>query len=308
MRKFTDLVFLLALGLCTGQTFAQAPAITVLRDLSFGTNITGTKTIAYNNSAASQISVVFPTYSQQGNVTFTFMLPTSLTDVAGNSLPISFASNSAAYHVDVNSTSGATVFNPNNGLSGTLGQAAHTDYFWLGGTVTPGSNYTASTYTGTITVVVTATIGAQVYTSNETIAVSATLIGNVSLAVTGSLDFGLVVAGTTPPSLSAQSGSAAMITASGTGGSPITVTYAATTSLNDMYGHTLTFTPSVYGANSSSSQATATSVASGSRVTLSGRRRQTGHYYFWLGGALSPVPTGQSPGSYVGNFWLTVSY
>lgn len=293
-----------------GKANAQNPTITVLQDLSFGTNVTRTTTIAYNSSAAAKFAVQFPTYSQQGNVSITFILPANLTDAAGDNLPISFSGNSAAYNVGTNSTHGAISFDPNYGLSGTLGQNSHTDYFWLGGTVTPGYNYTASTYVGTITVSVIVTVGTNQYTADETITVTATLVGNVSLSATGSLNFGTIIAGTTPPSIVAQSGSAAAITASvrGGGGRQITVDYPGTTSLNGSSGLPLTFTPSVYGTNVSGDQAGATVVTSGSSVTLSGSHRQTGYYYFWVGGALDAVPANQVPGNYVGNFWITVTY
>lgn len=137
MKSLLQTAFVsLILSVSFQQAMAQNPAVTILSDLSFGSTTT-TKTIAYNNAAAAHFQVQFPNYSQAGSVSFTFILPTNLTDVDGNNLPISFATNSAAYHVDVNSTTGATTFDPNAGLSGTLGQTAHTDYFWLGGTVTP---------------------------------------------------------------------------------------------------------------------------------------------------------------------------
>lgn len=310
MKRMVQSVFLLMLSLSVNEAMAQNPTMTITQGLAFGTNITGTTTVAYNASTAAAFSIQFPNYSQSGTLSLTFILPSNLTDDAGDNLPISFAANSAAYHVGVNSTNGATTFNPNNGLNGTLGQAAHTDYFWLGGTVTPGANYTASTYTGTITVLAVVTVGAQQYSASQNITVTATLTGNVSISVTGSLDFGLVVAGTIPPSLSAQSGSAPSITTSVThgGGRGITVAYAPTTTLSDSYGNTLTFTPSLYGSNVAGNQAGATAVASGSSLTLSGRRNRTGYYYFWLGGALSPVPTNQQPGSYIGNFVISVTY
>lgn len=299
---------------CVGEADAQNPTIIVSQDLSFGSNITGTTTIGYNNSSAAQFVIQFPTYPQQGNVTISFMLPSNLTDAAGDNLPISFTWNSAAYNVGTNSLQGATTFNPSNGLSGTLGQNAHSDYFWLGGTVTPGNNYTAATYTGTITVSVMVTVGTSTYTADQTISVTATLTGSVSLSVNGSLNFGTVIAGTTPPSITAQSGTAASITASvsGGGGRNVTITFPSSTTMTDSYGHSLMFLPSVYGTNISGDQAGATPVTSGSSVTLSGRRGRrrggTGYYYIWVGGSLNAVPPGQAPGNYVGNFWITVTY
>ncbi len=303
MKKHLRMVislFLMLFG--ADQAVAQYSTITVTQGLSFGTNITGTTTLAYTSPGAAAFQVAFPNYSQAATLSLTFILPSNLTDAAGDNLPISFATNSAAYHVNVNSTAGATAFNPNNGLNGTLGQTAHVDYFWLGGTVTPGNNYIASDYSGTITIVSDIVVGTQHYTSTETITVTATLLGNISISATGALDFGLVVAGTTPPSLSALAGGAPQFIATGVRNNRSIVTFSSTSTLNDGYGNTLTFTPSLYG-SATNSQAGSQPITSG--TTLSPGRRNT-NYYFWLGGSLAPVPTGQPPGSYSGVFILTV--
>ncbi len=291
-RLLQTAIVLLILSVPFEQAMAQNTAVTILSDLSFGSTTT-TETIAYNNAAAAHFQVQFPNYSQAGSVSFTFVLPTNLTDVAGNNLPISFATNSAAYHVDVNSTTGATTFDPNAGLSGTLGQAAHTDYFWLGGTVTPGTNFTASNYSGIVTVSVNVTIGTQNYSATQTITVTATLLGYVSL----------VVAGTTPPSLSALAGGAPQFVATGVRNNRSIVTFSATTTLNDVNGNTLSFTPSVYGSGTNN-QVGSVPITSGS--TLNTGKNTNHNYYFWLGGSLSAVPSGQPPGSYTGAFVLTV--
>lgn len=310
-QQFYRIAILLCVSFAgLSEASAQDPAIIVSQGLDFGSNVTGTTTISYSSQSAGAFAIAFPTYSQQGNVTISFLLPAQLVDAAGDAISISFT-NSAAYNVGVNSVNGATQFDPNNGLSGPLGQTAHSDYFWIGGTLTPGRNYTASTYTGTITVSVAVTIGTSHYSATQTIPITATVTGNVSISVSGSLDFGLIVAGTTPPAISAQSASAASITASVSraGGGTITVTYPATTNLTDMYGDVLTFTPSLYGTNASGDQGGATLVTSNSTVTLSGTKHwQTGYYYMWLGGSLNTVIPGQVPGRYTGNFVITVAY
>ncbi len=138
--------------------------------------------------------------------------------------------------------------------------------------------------------------------------VTATVIQGLTLTATGTLGFGTVVAGTTPALLSAQTnGSAPMFTATGDGGHVLTVTYLATASLTGP-GTALTFTPSVYGDVSSGNQSGSTTVASGSTVHLTGSTGSAGNYYFWLGGALSAIPSSQTPGSYTGTFTLSVNY
>ncbi|HUI29950.1 MAG TPA: DUF4402 domain-containing protein [Candidatus Acidoferrales bacterium] len=281
---------------------AQNPSITLTRNLSFGTNITGTATIAYNSANAAVFAVQFPNYTGAPTASFTFILPADLTDGYGDNLPISFAANSAAYHVNVNSTTGATTFNPNNGLDGNLGTAAHIDYFWLGGTITPGNNYTAASYMGTITVQVTVTVGTQQYTASQIINVTASLSGNVSLSASGTLNFSPIVAGTTPPSLGAQAVGAPTFTATGFRNRS-TVSFPATATLNDGNGHTLTFTASLYG-SSTNNQAGSHAITSGSTLGST----TGGTFYFWLGGSLGSVPIGQVAGTYSGTFAIRMTY
>ncbi len=289
---------------------AQTPTITVLRDISFGMVITGTSgTIAPSDPGAAEIEVQFPGVNGFGIISVTFNLPSNLTS-GGSTLPISFGTNSAAWNT-TNSFSGSTTFDPGAGyMTFTNGNTPLTLYIWIGGTISPGNGQAAGDYTGAISAnasVVTFFPFAQ-YQTNQDIPVSATVIQGLSLMSTGTLDFGLIVAGTTPPSLSAQSGTAPEMTAAGSGGRRVTVTYSSTATLNDSYGNTLTFTPSLYGASASTDQAGAAAILSGQTVRLSGNRRVTGYYYFWLGGSLNPPPSGQPPGTYTGTFTLTVSY
>ncbi len=277
---------------------AQTPTISLTRALSFGSIQQSTAyTIAYNNASASAFTVQFPDYTGSPTVSVTFILPTDLTDGYGDNLPISFGTTSGAYHANTNSTNGATTFNLSNGVNGSLGTAAHNDYFWLGGTITPGT-YVASDYSGIITVVLTVTVGTQQYTASQDVNVTATLLGRVSLSATGSLDFGQIIAGTTPVPLSAQAASAPTFHASGSRKSS-TVTFT-NSALDDGFSHTLPFTPSVYG-GSTNNQAGSKSITSGSTLARN-------NYYFWLGGSLGAVPSGQVPGVYSGTFALRVTY
>lgn len=289
---------------------AQTPTITLLRNMSFGMVITGTtNTIAPSDPGAAEIEVEFPGYSGFGFVRITFNLPAGMTS-GGNSLPVSFGANSAAWNT-TNSFSGSTVFDPSSGYQTFNGPNTPLKlYIWIGGTVSPGNNQGSGNYTGTISVSATLATFLPIgqYETNQDISQSATVIQGLTLMSTGALDFGFIVAGTTPPSQSAQSGTAPEITAAGSGGKHVTVSYSPTTTLNDSRGNTLTFTPSLFGTSTPMDQAGATAVSSGQRVRLSGNRQETGYYYFWLGGSLGPVPSSQPPGTYSGTFTLTVSY
>ena len=143
--------------------------------------------------------------------------------------------------------------------------------------------------------------------ANTSVTINATVIQGLTLAVSGGpLNFGTIVAGTTPAAISAQS-STVTFTVTGNGGSSVTVTYSGVT-LNGPSGATLPFTPSVSGSASSGGQGSSTSVSSGSTITLSGSTGSAGNYYLWLGGSLGSIPSNQTPGSYSGTFTMSVNY
>jgi hypothetical protein len=143
----------------------------------------------------------------------------------------------------------------------------------------------------------------------------AAVIQGLTVSVTGEVNFGTIVAGTTPGALVATSatvgtasGNIAEITLTGNGAQTIHVTYDATDNLTKSGATNITFTPSVYGSSSSSSQSTSTSVSSGGTVILSGSSGSAGNYYIWVGGSLSSLPAAQTPGSYSGTWTISVSY
>lgn len=156
-------------------------------------------------------------------------------------------------------------------------------------------------------VIATAGMSFAQSSANTNVTVNAAVIQGLTISATGTLDFGNIVAGTTPAALDAQTnGSAPMITVTGNGATPISVTFS-TASLSGP-GTALTFTPSVYGDASSSNQATSSQVLNSGSVTLSGTSGSAGNYYFWLGGSLSAIPAAQTPGSYSGSWTITVNY
>jgi Domain of unknown function (DUF4402) len=143
--------------------------------------------------------------------------------------------------------------------------------------------------------------------ANTNVTINATVIQGLTLSVSGGpLNFGTIVAGTTPASISAQS-SSVLFTASGNGGSTVTVTYSNVT-LSGPSGATLNFTSSVYGSSSSSGQSSSSNVPSSSTINLSGTTGSAGYYYLWLGGNLGSIPSNQTPGAYSGTFTMTVNY
>jgi len=170
-------------------------------------------------------------------------------------------------------------------------------------------------------VIITATVLASVEMSfaqsnaNQTVPLGATVIQGITTSVSGQENFGTIVAGTTPNSLIATSGTVgsaagdiAEVTITGNGAQTITVSYDATDNLIKSGATNIAYTPSVYGSSSSSNQSSATAVTSGGTVTLSGTTGSAGNYYFWVGGSLSALPANQTPGTYAGSWTITVHY
>lgn len=306
MKKILQLIPLLTLisGANVDEAMAQAHQVnfTPITDLSFGTVTAGTvSNITVSSSGVAEFQVVFVNSARNSaQVTLTFALPANLTSGA-NTMPITFGANSAAYNT-TNSIFGSTSFDPSQGLSNIVARRTTLTYYvWIGGAVSPPTGQAAGTYTGTITA--NGTCG---HTGNSLLVnATASIIQGLSLTATGSLDFGQIIAGTTPPSLSAQTnGSAPAFTATGNGGQQVWVTYSSSTLYSG--ANTLTFTPSVYGGITT--QAASTPVSPGSSINLSGTTGSQGDYYFWLGGSLGTIPPGQVPGNYAGTFVMTVSY
>jgi len=149
--------------------------------------------------------------------------------------------------------------------------------------------------------------------ASQNVPLAATVVQGLATSISGQENFGTIVAGTTPASLNAQSatvgsstGNIALITVTGNGGQQITSTFSTTTLTGP--GTAITFTPSVYGANSSAAQGTSTQVLNNGTVHLSGSTGSPGNYYFWIGGGLSALPVAQTPGNYTGTWTLSVTY
>lgn len=311
-RVSYSLVVVVLLLFGSHRASAQNPSVTfsLLQDMSFGTVPTNTTvTVPVSAPGAGEVESTFGTNgNKNGTASFDFSLPRRLWS-GSNSIPISCGRNSAVYN-STNSLSGSTGFDPSQGLSGipVSPNAPSAIYFWIGGTISPDCGQAAGTYTGTIMV-----SGSIVLSNGKTvietqpIVISVTVIQTLSLASTGSLDFGKIVAGTTPSSLSPQTNpSAPMFTAVGSPGRRISVSYDAVVSLRDESGRKLTFRPTVSGASVKTDQASSTGVASGTDVELNGDTE--GYYYFWLGGSLDRIRNSQPSGNYRGKFTLSATY
>lgn len=142
----------LVLGAPAAQAAAQVSSITQDRDLNFGTVWAGsTRTIAATDAAAAQWTI---NTSRGTNMTLSFTLPGALTSGA-NSVALTYGSSAAQHDRDSN-PSGGTSFNPAVGTTASTTNGQSTLWVWLGGSISPGSQVPAGTYTATITLVVTA--------------------------------------------------------------------------------------------------------------------------------------------------------
>ena len=151
--------FALALTMATSMTPARAAAqVSRVRDLSFGTVITGTTTsIAVTSSGAAMWQIHVSLLSTLGS--FTLSLPTTLTrNGGGGSMPLTFCSTCARYRVNNSSVSGATTFNPSTTVTFSLLGLGSDVYVWLGGAVNPPLNQPGGTYSGTMVITTTGLI------------------------------------------------------------------------------------------------------------------------------------------------------
>lgn len=142
-------------------------------------------------------------------------------------------------------------------------------------------------------------------------AVTASVVAPVSTTLSGgsdgagTLNFSLVLDGSTGTVNPNTSSSAGLFTIGGGAGMLMNVTFSSpTVTLSDSTGtNTLTFTPQVVGDTLSANQSTAGGLTSPGQITIG----SAGYYYIWLGGSVV-VPSGQAGGTYTGTFSLTVSY
>lgn len=289
--------------LSTSLTTLAQPTVTANSNLAFGTVVSGggIYSVALANASEGKVTI----RGTNRRVYVTLVPPATLTSGA-NSVTYTWA---AAYNNTADNPGAATAFTStaaNFVLSYRTG-ANYYAYIYIYGSINLSGTVPSGTYTGNFVVRASYNAGG---TPNRTatITVTCTVIQGLTLASSGPLTFGTVVAGTTPAAINAQTSSSAVsITATGNGGSSVTVTYPASASLSSG-GNNLTYTPSLYGAQSSASRSSSTSVANGSTVTLGGTTGSAGNYYFWLGGSLAAIPSGQPAGNYSGPFTLTIHY
>ena len=144
---------------------------------------------------------------------------------------------------------------------------------------------------------------------SSNVAVTASVVAPVSTTLSGgsdgagTLNFSLVLDGSTGTVNPNTSSSAGLFTIGGGAGMLMNLSFTTSVTLSDSTYTPLTFTPQVVGDTLSSNQSTAPALSSGGKITIS----STGSYYIWLGGSVV-VPSGQAGGTYTGTFSLTVSY
>ena len=139
---------LVALALILARAEADGQVV-AMRDLAFGTILSGTTTTVNKTSASSAQWRFTGTFVLGGS--FVLTLPTTLTG-PGAAIPISFSTSDGRRHTANNG--GGTAFNPHDPQS-VSALFNGTVYVWLGASVSPPINQTPGTYSGTVVLTIT---------------------------------------------------------------------------------------------------------------------------------------------------------
>lgn len=138
----------LAIALMMGATAPSVDAqVTRLRDMSFGTILSGTTTTVSKTSANAAQWRIRGLLGIGGG--FQLTLPTTLSGPGGSTLSVTFSASDATYRVGTNNPSGGTSFNPQNFVSLVLVVLSDI-YVWLGASVSPPINQPPGAYSGTV--------------------------------------------------------------------------------------------------------------------------------------------------------------
>jgi hypothetical protein len=162
----------------------------------------------------------------------------------------------------------------------------------------------------------TSTILAQ-STASATSTVKVQLKKGLSISnLNGDLDFGDIVATSSPQTPSVSTASGIEFEVIGHPAKNVTITFAGMNLTNNAWvtanggtNSTVAFTPSVEHTGGSITYATPSAVTSGNSVPLVATTPVSGlgKLYLWLGGSLS-IASEQAQGDYTGTFTMTVAY
>jgi hypothetical protein len=144
---------LLTLFICfnlTEECFPQQQRLFVykLNDLNFGTVYIGySKDVPQTDVNAAKFSF-YQTWSPSKSLSFSFTLPTNLTN-GTNSIPITFDLNHSAWS-NIDQISGRTLFDPYT--TQTINRSGTNNYYyvWIGAVLNAKNGIPSGTYTGTI--------------------------------------------------------------------------------------------------------------------------------------------------------------
>ncbi len=293
----------LALFLLSPGAHAQ-PTVNKIANLSFGTVVSGGGTYTVSLGAAGEGS--FSIYGTKGTTVYVTLLPPANMTYSGNNVPYSWA---ASYNSSANSASGATTFAGTTAsfpLNTRINKTTYAAYVYVYGSANLTSTFPPGSYSGLFSLSASYIASGSPSKSNQ-LTVGATVIQGLTMSASGPLNFGTLIAGTIPNSISPQtSASAVAITLTGNGGQSVTVTYPSSATLTSGT-NSLTFTPNLAG-YSTLSQTKSSTVSSGSIVKLSGKTGSTGNYYLWLGGSIPALSASTASGNYSGTITLSATY
>lgn len=158
------------------------------------------------------------------------------------------------------------------------------------------------------TVLVTAGLSfAQQTSATGSANISLKMLAGMQMTVTGSVNFGDVVTGTSGALTPVDPTAGAKFDVSGTAGATFVLnTFPTTVTLSDGAGDNVTFNVNLQASSDGSTAAAA--ATAGTPYTLSGTYPTgTGDYYFLLGGDITLGGT-EPAGTYTGTFTLTAVY
>jgi hypothetical protein len=121
-----------------------------MRDLAFGTILSGTTMVVSKTSASSAQWQFTGSFAAGGS--FVLTLPTTLAG-PGTAIPISFSTTDGQRHTANNPAAG-TSFNPHNSQSVPV-LFIGTTYVWLGASLSPPVGQVPGAYSGTVVLTVT---------------------------------------------------------------------------------------------------------------------------------------------------------
>jgi hypothetical protein len=133
----------------TSKAQSSSVTLTALQPLAFGTMVPGVVEAVAVTDAWRRAAVRL---DGSGQTLIRFVLPATLSDGKGNTIPLTFGTTSAGYTTPKQAS--VSTFDPQTGTKINLKSAGGSATVYLGGTAMPAAKERAGTYSGTVVIVV----------------------------------------------------------------------------------------------------------------------------------------------------------